>query len=109
MWGVVLGEPSSQPYLGNVGDVSRFVWNFLAIKQLSFKECELCLSKRLQRQWGNVCQSRDRREGCLCHFHDQGMSPAYSTRLKYDTDTWEVLPHNSSDTMGEADPVWTRE
>lgn len=33
--------------------------------------------------------------------------PAYSTRLKYESETWEVLPHNSSDAMGEADPVWT--
>lgn len=28
--GVVVGEPSSKPYLGYVDDVSRFVWNFLA-------------------------------------------------------------------------------
>lgn len=30
--GVILGEPSSKPYLGYVGDVSRFLWNFLADK-----------------------------------------------------------------------------
>lgn len=28
--GVILGEPSSKPYLGYVSDVSRFLWNFLA-------------------------------------------------------------------------------
>lgn len=28
--GVVIGEPSSTPYLGYVNDVSRFIWNFLA-------------------------------------------------------------------------------
>lgn len=28
--GVILGEPSSNPYLGYVDDISRFVWNFLA-------------------------------------------------------------------------------
>lgn len=28
--GVILGEPSSKPYPGNVDDTSRFVWNFLA-------------------------------------------------------------------------------
>lgn len=28
--GVILGEPSSPPYLGYVDDISRFVWNFLA-------------------------------------------------------------------------------
>lgn len=33
--------------------------------------------------------------------------PAYSTRLKYDSGTWQVLPPNSSDPMGKLDPVWT--
>lgn len=33
--------------------------------------------------------------------------PAYSTRLKYESGNWKVLPYNSSDIMGEADPVWT--
>lgn len=30
--GVIQGEPSSEPYLGHVGDVSRFVWNYMADK-----------------------------------------------------------------------------
>lgn len=30
--GVILGEPSSTPYSGYVGDVPRFLWNFLAEK-----------------------------------------------------------------------------
>lgn len=30
--GVIIGEPSSKPYLGSVGDVSRFLWNILAEK-----------------------------------------------------------------------------
>lgn len=30
--GVVVGEPSSNPYIGYVNDVPRFVWNFLADK-----------------------------------------------------------------------------
>lgn len=35
--------------------------------------------------------------------------PAYSTRLKYESDTgmWKILPSNSSDTMDAEDPVWT--
>lgn len=33
--------------------------------------------------------------------------PAYSTRLKYESETWKLLPHNSSDVMGAVDPVWT--
>lgn len=30
--GVILGEPSSEPYPPYAGDISRFVWNFLADK-----------------------------------------------------------------------------
>lgn len=33
--------------------------------------------------------------------------PAYSTRLKYESEVWTVLPSNSTDIMGENDPVWT--
>ncbi|MED6122003.1 hypothetical protein PIB30_035541 [Stylosanthes scabra] len=33
--------------------------------------------------------------------------PAYSTRLKYESGVWNVLPSNSSDIMGVVDPVWT--
>lgn len=36
--GVVLGEPSSKPYLGYVDDVSKFVWNFLADRTSTAKE-----------------------------------------------------------------------
>lgn len=30
--GVIRGEPSSKPYLGHVGDVPRYLWDFLADK-----------------------------------------------------------------------------
>lgn len=33
--------------------------------------------------------------------------PAYSTRLKFDSGSWKVLPPNLSDPMGMVDPVWT--
>lgn len=33
--------------------------------------------------------------------------PAYSTRLKFESGIWTVLPPNSSDPMGMLDPVWT--
>jgi len=33
--------------------------------------------------------------------------PAYSTRVKFEDNAWHVLPANSSDPMGAADPVWT--
>lgn len=33
--------------------------------------------------------------------------PAYSTRLKFESGVWNVLPANTSDSMGVVDPVWT--
>lgn len=33
--------------------------------------------------------------------------PAYSTRLKFQSGTWIVLPSNSTDPMGTLDPIWT--
>ncbi|KAM3327939.1 nicastrin isoform X1 [Capsicum galapagoense] len=105
--GVVLGEPSSQPYLGNVGDVSRFVWNFLADKTaIPSKNVSSACPKGCSGN-GEMCVKAETDGKGVCVISTTRYVPAYSTRLKYDTDTWEVLPHNSSDTMGEADPVWT--
>lgn len=36
--GVILGEPSSVPYLGYVDDISRFIWNFLADRTSVLRE-----------------------------------------------------------------------
>lgn len=33
--------------------------------------------------------------------------PAYSTRLKYESGTWIVLPANATDPMEVLDPIWT--
>lgn len=41
-----------------------------------------------------------------CHLYHFRYVPAYSTRLKYESGFWSVLPPNSSDPMGAADPVW---
>ena len=40
-------------------------------------------------------------------IHPYRYVPAYSTRLKYESGVWIVLPPNSSDKMGVVDPVWT--
>lgn len=40
-------------------------------------------------------------------FMDVRYVPAYSTRLKFESGSWKVLPPNSSDPMGMVDPVWT--
>ncbi|XP_049379425.1 nicastrin [Solanum stenotomum] len=105
--GVVLGEPSSQPYLGNVGDVSRFVWNFLADKTaIPSKNMSSTCPKGCSGN-GEMCVKAETDGKGVCVISTTRYVPAYSTRLKYESEMWEVLPHNSSDTMGEADPVWT--
>ncbi|CAN4126880.1 unnamed protein product [Withania somnifera] len=105
--GVVLGEPSSQPYPGNVGDVSRFVWNFLADKTaISPKNMSSACPKGCSSD-GEMCVKTETDGKGVCVISTTRYVPAYSTRLKYESDTWEVLPHNSSDAMGTADPVWT--
>ncbi|XP_019223514.1 PREDICTED: nicastrin isoform X2 [Nicotiana attenuata] len=105
--GVVLGEPSSQPYPGNVGDVPRFVWNFLADKTaIPSKNLSSTCPKGCSGN-GEMCVKAETDGKGVCVISTTRYIPAYSTRLKYESDTWEVLPHNSSDIMGEADPVWT--
>ncbi|KAJ8551714.1 hypothetical protein K7X08_021729 [Anisodus acutangulus] len=105
--GVVLGEPSSQPYPGNVGDVPRFVWNFLADKTaIPSKNTSSACPKGCCGN-GEIGVKAETDGKGVCVISTTRYVPAYSTRLKYESDTWEVLPHNSSDTMGAADPVWT--
>ena len=102
-----MGEPSSQPYLGNVGDVSRFVWNFLADKTaIPSKNMSSTCPKGCSGN-GEMCVKVETDGKGVCVISTTRYVPAYSTRLKYEYETWEVLPHNSSDTMEEADPVWT--
>ncbi|XP_059307232.1 nicastrin isoform X2 [Lycium ferocissimum] len=105
--GVVLGEPSSQPYPGNVGDVPRFLWNFLADKTaIPLKNTSSACPKGCSGN-GEMCVKAETDGKGVCVISSTRYVPAYSTRLKYESETWEVLPHNSSDTMGAADPVWT--
>lgn len=105
--GVVLGEPSFDPYPGYVLDVPRFLWNFLAdktsrpakdISSTCPKGCngpdQVCI--RLEIDGKSACVSSSTR-----------YIPAYSPRLKYESDMWKLLPYNSSDSMGQVDPVWT--
>ncbi|XP_015582561.1 nicastrin isoform X2 [Ricinus communis] len=53
--GVIIGEPSSNPYIGYVDDISRFIWNFLAdrtsvLKENSSSDCSKDCSNK-----GEVC------------------------------------------------------
>lgn len=106
--GVILGEPSSKPYLGYVGDVSRFLWNFLADKTSVQKgnTTSVC-SKGVCSKADEVCIKAESNKEGTCVVSTTRYVPAYSTRLKYDDGAWTILPQNTSDSMGMVDPVWT--
>lgn len=104
--GVLVGGPSFKPYFDYVSDLSRFVWNFLAEKTSTPTEnanssCSQACSK------GEVCIRSEKKETATCVVSTTRYIPAYSTRLKYESGLWSVLPPNASDTMGMVDPVWT--
>ncbi|CAE6076013.1 unnamed protein product [Arabidopsis arenosa] len=106
--GVILGEPSSKPYLGYVGDVSRFLWNILADKTSVQKgnTTSVC-SKGVCSKTNEVCIKAESNKEGTCVVSTTRYVPAYSTRLKYNDGAWTILPQNSSDSMGMVDPVWT--
>ncbi|GAB2212538.1 hypothetical protein Drorol1_Dr00020511 [Drosera rotundifolia] len=105
--GVILGEPSATPYPGQASDISRFIWNFLADKTSgrkgnSFSSCvQGCNSS------SDLCVKSEIDGKGICVTSTTRYVPAYSTRLRFDSDAWTVLPPNSSDPMGMVDPVWT--
>lgn len=105
--GVILGEPSSNPYLGYVDDVSRFIWNFLADRtSSSMEDASSDCSKECSNK-GGVCIKAEVDGKGVCVISTTRYVPAYSTRLNYESGTWHVLPSDSSDPMGMVDPVWT--
>ncbi|XP_045820391.1 nicastrin [Trifolium pratense] len=105
--GVILDEPSSTPYLGYINDVPRFIWNFLADitsipKENNSSSCQKGCNGR-----DEVCIKAETDGKGVCALSTTRYVPAYSTRLKFDSGVWSVLPPNSSDKMGVVDPVWT--
>ncbi|CAO2816400.1 unnamed protein product [Amaranthus hypochondriacus] len=107
--GVIVDDPSSPPYRGYSSDISRFIWNFLAEKTAtkmnsSGSDCQQGCSDK-----SDMCIKSETEQKGVCVRSTTRYVPAYSTRLKYDSgsESWKVLPPNSSDPMGVADPVWT--
>ncbi|KAF9625241.1 hypothetical protein IFM89_020827, partial [Coptis chinensis] len=103
--GVLVGEPSTAPLLDYVSDISRFVWNFLAERTSLPSEnasiaCSTC-SK------AEVCIRSEKKGKSTCVVSTTRYIPAYSTRLKFESGVWHVLPPDASDVMGMVDPVWT--
>lgn len=105
--GVILEEPSSTPYLGYVGDVPRFVWNFLADKTSFPSKNGSSACPKDCRNTGESCIRAETDGKGVCVISTTRYVPAYSTRLKFESESWKVLPENSSDSMGVADPVWS--
>ncbi|KAL1820444.1 hypothetical protein ACET3Z_015313 [Daucus carota] len=105
--GVVLEEPSSTPYLGYVGDVPRFVWNFLAEKTSFPSKNDSSACPKDCSNTGESCIKAETDGKGVCVISTTRYVPAYSTRLKFESESWKVLPKNASDPMGVADPVWS--
>ncbi|KAL8200261.1 hypothetical protein R6Q57_011600 [Mikania cordata] len=103
--GVIQGDPS-EPFIGYVGDVPRFVWNFMADKTSGLLKNIGPCSENCS-QTGGVCIKQEIDGKGICVISTTRYVPAYSTRLKYEAEGWIVLPPNSSDPMGAADPIWT--
>ncbi|XP_058187647.1 nicastrin isoform X4 [Rhododendron vialii] len=105
--GVVEGEPSSTPYPGYISDVSRFLWNFLAEKTSIPSESASSGCPKNCSGANHLCVRSEIDGKGVCVVSTTRYVPAYSTRLKFESESWELLPPNSSDPMGLVDPVWT--
>ncbi|KAG6547977.1 hypothetical protein Mapa_010799 [Marchantia paleacea] len=121
--GVLLGEPSFSPYLENVDDTSRFVWNFLASrtgivrnqqvkdgvaagkKRASASSFEECLQKCSNID--EICVGATGEHKGRCIMSTTRFVPAYSPRLQFEAASWKVVAAEPGDTMSEMDPVWT--
>ncbi|KAH6796470.1 Zn-dependent exopeptidases superfamily protein [Perilla frutescens var. hirtella] len=105
--GVILGAPSTARYPAYAGDISRFIWNFLADKTaLPSKNVSSSCPKHCNGD-GELCIRQEAVEKGVCVISTTRYVPAYSTRLKYEHESWTVVPSNSWDMMGVKDPVWT--
>lgn len=79
--GVILGEPSSTPYPASIGDVSRFLWNFLADKTSVPRE-QQSSSSSLSCSWN--CSSKE--EVCIQSETDKkGVCVVSTTRYLIDS------------------------
>ncbi|KAL5721918.1 hypothetical protein ACHQM5_005503 [Ranunculus cassubicifolius] len=103
--GVLLGEPSSTPYNDYVNDISRFLWNFLAEKTSTPSQNVNSCSQNCGK--GEVCVRSEKKGKDTCVLSTTSYVPAYSTRLKFESGVWNVLPQDTSDKMGMVDPIWT--
>ncbi|GMH30231.1 hypothetical protein Nepgr_032074 [Nepenthes gracilis] len=105
--GVVVGDPSTNPSPGYSSDISRFIWNFLADKTSVTKQNSASNCLQGCRNSEDVCIRSETDGKGVCVTSTTRYVPAYSTRLRFESGAWTVLPPNTSDPMGMVDPVWT--
>ncbi|QCD98450.1 nicastrin [Vigna unguiculata] len=105
--GVILDEPSSTPYTGYINDVPRFIWNFLADRTSIPRKANSSGCQHGCNDRDEVCIKAETDGKGVCVLSTTRYVPAYSTRLKFESGVWNVLPPNSSEKMGVVDPVWT--
>ncbi|KAF7080292.1 hypothetical protein CFC21_084395, partial [Triticum aestivum] len=87
-------------------DTSRFIWNFLADRTSTLASNVSSCTGKCNNE-SEVCVGGEVEGGGRCVVSTTRYAPAYSTRLKFEDNAWHVLPANSSDPMGAADPIWT--
>ncbi|CAN6478979.1 unnamed protein product [Victoria cruziana] len=103
--GVMLGSPAALPSLENVGDTSRFIWNFLAERTSIRKASSNSSCSQVCTSPSEVCVAAETGKG-VCVTSTTRYIPAYSTRLKFE-EGWRLVAANAEDPLGEVDPVWT--
>ncbi|KAH7679830.1 nicastrin protein [Dioscorea alata] len=107
--GVFLGVPSNIKYVQYpeyVDDTSRFVWNFLADRTAAQTSNASSCTGECDGE-GEVCIGAEPEGIGRCMISTTRYIPAYSTRLTYEGNSWQVIPADASDSMGLVDPVWT--
>ncbi|KAM0927258.1 hypothetical protein ACQ4PT_003316 [Festuca glaucescens] len=104
--GVFQDSPSSTQFPSYADDTSRFIWNFLADRTGTLAGIIISCTGKCSDE-NEVCVGAEVEGGGRCVVSTTRYVPAYSTRLKFEDNAWHVLPANSSDPMGAADPVWT--
>ncbi|KAH0468003.1 hypothetical protein IEQ34_003036 [Dendrobium chrysotoxum] len=103
--GVFVDLPSETQHPQYADDTSRFVWNFLADRssgsQKTASPCKVDCHNP-----ADVCVAAET-ESSRCVTSTTRYVPSYSTRLKFEGNSWHILPPNTSDPLGLVDPVWT--
>lgn len=103
--GVFVDAPSETQHPQYADDTSRFVWNFLA-DRTSAPHKKLSPCKGECNNPSDVCVGAET-ESSRCVTSTTRYVPSYSTRLKFEANSWKILPANASDPSGLVDPVWT--